>query len=257
MTVLQVPADAPMWMSVGADTLLALHIGGGALAMAAGTIALLTRKGDPVHRASGTLFFIGMMACAGIGAVVSPFLTDGQRPNTVAGILTFYLVLTAWTAVRRQDGGRDQFSLLGLLVALGSAIAGLLFSLEAKASPTGTIDNTPPEAFFLFILVGSFAALGDLNVIARGGISGAPRIARHLWRMCVGLFIAMGSFFGGQPQALPEFLRGSPLLFVPVLLPLVLMAFWLVRVRLTNWASHTAEPGTSGGGLKFLRIKGP
>jgi len=77
------------------------------------------------------------------------------------------------------------------------------------------------------------AGLGDLRVLLRG-ISGRRRIARHLWRMCFGWFIATGSFFLGQQQVFPAWLRGSPALLVPALLPLALLIFWLVRVRFTN-----------------------
>jgi uncharacterized membrane protein len=235
MTVLQVPPGSPDWVFVAADTVLVLHIAGGGIAMAAGVAALLTRKGERAHRVAGTVFFLAMLLTAGIGATVSPFLTDGQRPNTIAGILTFYLVLTAWTAVMRQDGGVDRFAILGFFVALGTAVAGVLFAMEAQMSPTGTIDASPPQAFFLFMIVGGFAAASDLKVILVGGISGAPRIARHLWRMCVGLFIAAGSFFLGQPQALPSFLRGTYWPFVFTFAPLAFMLFWLIRVRLTRW----------------------
>lgn len=235
MTVLQVPPGSPDWAFVAADTVLVLHITGGSVAMLAGAVALSARKGEPVHRAAGTVFFLSMLLTAAIGATVAPFLTEGQRPNTIAGILTFYLVLTAWRTVQRQDGGIDRFAILGFFIALGSAIAGVLFALEARASPTGTIDNSPPQAFLFFMIVGGFAAATDLKVILLGGISGAPRIARHLWRMCVGLFIAAGSFFLGQQQVFPESLRGSIWLFIPVFAPLLLMLFWMIRVRLTNW----------------------
>ena len=235
MTVLELPAGSPEAAVIAADLVLVLHITCGSVAMVSGAVALLARKGDDLHRAAGTVFFLAMFVTAAIGAAVAPFLTDGQRPNTVAGILTFYLVLTAWTTVRRQDGGVDRFAIAGFFVASGSALAGVLFALEAQASPTGTIDNSPPQAFIFFMIVGAFAAASDLKVILRGGISGAPRIARHLWRMCVGLFIAAGSFFLGQQQVFPESVRGSAILFVPVFAPLVLMIFWLVRVRLTNW----------------------
>lgn len=57
---------------------------------------------------------------------------------------------------------------------------------------------------------------------------------RHLWRMCFGLFIATGSFFLGQQQVFPAVLRGSPLLIVLAILPLVFLIFWLFRVRFTN-----------------------
>jgi hypothetical protein len=41
------------------------------------------------------------------------------------------------------------------------------------------------------------AGAGDVRMLVRGGVFGAKRIARHLWRMCFGLFIAAGSFFLG------------------------------------------------------------
>jgi hypothetical protein len=227
-------------MSVGADVLLVSHIAGGTVAIIAGTVALLARKGEHLHRTAGTLFFIGMLVCTGIGAVVSPFLTDGQRANTLAGVLTFYLVLTAWTTVRARDAMGGRFAIAGLLVALAGGLTSLLFIFQAQASPTGTLDDAPPQAFTIFLIIGLVAAAGDLNVILRGGISGAPRIARHLWRMCVGLFVASGSFFLGQQPIMPAWLRGSPLLFLPVVLPIVLMVFWLIRVRLTKWMSRRA-----------------
>jgi hypothetical protein len=75
------------------------------------------------------------------------------------------------------------------------------------------------------------AGLLDLNAILRSPLSGKQRIARHLWRMCVAFFIATGSFFLGQQDALPQAVRGSPLLFVPAFAPILVMLFWLVRIR--------------------------
>jgi uncharacterized membrane protein len=219
---------------------LFLHIGGGSLAMVSGATAMFARKGEFLHRMAGRVFFVSMLVCTGIGAVVAPFLDDGQRPNTVAGVLSFYLVLSAWLAVRRPELVAGRFEVAGFVVALLSAAAGIVFMLQASNSPTGTIDGSPPQAFIFFLTAGGFAAASDLKVILLGGISGAPRVARHLWRMCTGLFIAAGSFFLGQQQLFPESIQGSPYLFVPVLLPLVVMAFWLIRVRLTNW--YTRSP---------------
>jgi len=75
------------------------------------------------------------------------------------------------------------------------------------------------------------------------GISGKRRIARHLWRMCFGWFIATGSFFLGQQQVFPAWLRGSPALLVPALLPLVLLVFWMIRVRFTSMYKKMALAG--------------
>jgi hypothetical protein len=155
--------------------------------------------------------------------------------NVAAGVLTLYLVATSWVAIRRKDGAIGRFETGGFIVALAVCAAGASFILVAMNSTTDMAGNTPPQAFYVFLLVGAIAAACDLKVILKGGISGAPRIARHLWRMCVALTIATGSFFLGQQKIMPVWMQGSPVLFVPVFAPLVLMFFWLIRVQLTNW----------------------
>jgi hypothetical protein len=87
---------------------------------------------------------------------------------------------------------------------------------------------------FFMAAVLLLAAAGDIRMLARGGISGRPRIARHLWRMCFGLFIATGSFFLGQQQVFPAFLRGSIFLTILAVLPFPLMIYWLIRIRFRN-----------------------
>jgi hypothetical protein len=81
------------------------------------------------------------------------------------------------------------------------------------------------------------ALISDIKVAAAGGIAGAPRVARHLWRMCLAFTMAAGSFFtNALPRALPV-VHKLPLLvlFVPQFFLLGLLLFWMVRVRLTGW----------------------
>lgn len=240
MTILAVDPQAPWYIKAGADALLTLHIGGGAIGMVSGATALVARKGAWLHRRAGTVFFVSMLTMSGIGATVSPFLPTGvlkELPNVVAGVMTFYLVLTAWMTVRRGDGGVGRFEKAALAAPLAVCAAGAIFATMATNSPTGMLAGTPPQAFYVFLIVGAIAAASDIKVILRGGISGAARISRHLWRMCTALTVATGSFFLGQQKFLPAFLHGSPLLFVPVFAPLLFMLFWLVRVRLQRRAS--------------------
>jgi hypothetical protein len=67
------------------------------------------------------------------------------------------------------------------------------------------------------------AASGDIRMLARDQSSSQQRIARHLWRMCFGLFIATGSFFLGQQQVFPAFPRGSIFLTVLAVPPFPFM----------------------------------
>lgn len=229
---LDVDPAAPVWAHVLATLVLYLHIGGGGLGLIAGAAALTFRKGARLHRMAGNVFFVAMLTMSGIAAPVAVLM--GDQVNIVAGIFTFYMVATAWATVRRKEGSIGRFEFGAPLVALGVAAAGVIFILQAAASPTGMIDGQPPQANYLFAGVAGIAAAGDLHVILRRGISGAQRIARHLWRMCFALFVASGSLFLGQAQVFPEFIRGSPILIVLALAPLAFLIFWIVWVQITN-----------------------
>ena len=232
---LQAPPGAPAWAHFGANALLYLHIGGGTLGMMSGVVAIMSRKGDRLHRFAGNVFFAAMLITYAIGAGVAPFLDEGQRPNFVAGIMALYLLVSGWLTVKRSENTAGWMEEAGLVLAVLITAAGAIFMRMGELSPTGSIDGSPPQAFILFVVAGSLAATGELNVILRGSISGAARIARHLWRMCFSLFIASGSFFLGQQQVFPKWLQGSSVLLIIALSPLAVMVFWLIRVRLTRW----------------------
>ena len=99
-------------------------------------------------------------------------------------------------------------------------------------------------SFFLGAIL-LLATAGEIRMLSRDGISGGQRITRHLWRMCYGLFIATGSFFLGQQQVFPAFLRGSILLTAAALLPLPLLIYWFLRVRFSKAYQNqlSANPG--------------
>ena len=238
---LQAKPGDPAWMHLGANALLWAHIAGGAIGMVTGVVALASRKGQRVHRAAGTVFFVAMFAAYAIGAGVAPFLETGQRPNFVAGIMALYLLVSGAMAARRRDAKAGVPEVIGLIVALSITAAGVIFMRMGAASPSGTVDGSPPPAFLLFTIAGIFAAAGELNMLLRKQLSNVSRIARHLWRMCFSLFIASGSFFLGQMQVFPEAIQDSVLLPVLALAPLPVMLFWLGKVRFDDWRRRRAK----------------
>jgi ATP adenylyltransferase/5',5'''-P-1,P-4-tetraphosphate phosphorylase II len=96
------------------------------------------------------------------------------------------------------------------------------------------LDGAPAPIFFFLGTIALLAGVGDLRMIRAGGIQGSRRIARHLWRMCFGLFVASGSFFLGQAKFIPKPVRIPLLLNVAALAPLVALIYWMWRVRLRN-----------------------
>jgi hypothetical protein len=151
----------------------------------------------------------------------------------LGGTFAFYLVATAWMTVWRKEGTTGPSDIGALFLALACVAGYVILGMQAAKSGSRLIDGLPSAALFPVATVPMLAAGLDLKVILNGGISGAPRIARHLWRMCVALFFAAGSFFtNALPRILP--VHGA-FLILPILLPLLLMIFWLFRVRLTGW----------------------
>ncbi len=231
--------------------LLIVHIGAGSLGILSGYAAVSVRKGKPAHRALGTVFFLAMLTVSALAAYLALFVppthAGGAPPNASVsvGILTFYLAATAWMTVRRKQGDVGWFERGALIAVVGVALALLIFGVRAAGIPGAAPGAYVP--YFVFASFAAFAAAADLKVIRRGGVSGPPRIARHLWRMCFALFFAAAFFFLGQQQVMPAFMRGSPILLVPALAPLALMIFWLLRVRFTNAFKAPSLPSEAGG----------
>jgi uncharacterized membrane protein len=213
--------------------ILVLHISAGIIAILSGAAALSFRKGSPRHALAGKVFVISMLTMAA-GAVYLAVLKH-QNNNVGGGVLTFYLVATAWVTAKRRDGETSIFDWVALLVPLWAGIGGWINGLEAVHSPTGSKYGVPAGMHFFLGSVMLLAAAGDVRMLLRGGVFGAQRIVRHLWRMCFGLFIATGSFFLGQgSKVFPAFILKTNVLFIPAILPLILLIFWLFRVRFTD-----------------------
>jgi uncharacterized membrane protein len=207
-----------------------LHVLAGLTALLAGAVALYALKGARIHRRSGLVFVYAMLVMSSTGALMS--VLDLNVGNILAGVLTFYLVLTALLTVRRPALEFQWIDRVALLVVLTLGLTAVTLGVAAVRSATGKIHGLPPPVYFMFGTVALLATLGDLRVMAAWGTHGGFRIKRHLWRMCFALFIAAASFFLGPPQRLPPFLRQSPLRPIPVLLVLVVMVVWMVRVSI-------------------------
>jgi uncharacterized membrane protein len=221
---------------VTASPLLLFHVVAGTLGLLSGFAAMVLRKGARWHRLTGNVFTVSMLGLGASGAYLG--FVKGETLNGAMGVLTFYLVATAWWTARRRDGHVGIVDLIALVVPLAVAATLVTYGLGAANSPTRSMGGYPAGAYFVFGAVALLLAAGDVRMLVRGGVAGGQRIARHLWRMGLALFVAAGSFFLGQQQVFPEAVRSTNLLPAPVLLTVALMLYWVLRVRLAKrWRS--------------------
>ncbi len=192
-------------------------------------MAMMFRKGSGLHGAAGNVFFVSMLSMSAAGAYMAAFIKPNNG-NVMGGVLTFYLVATGWMAASRRDRKVGIFDWSALLIALAIATAGATWGIQAASSPTGLKDGYPPFLYFVFASIALLFAASDIRMIVRGGVFGAKRIARHLWRMSLALLFAMMSFYPARAHLFPRWFNQTNLLYVPHVVLIGAMFFWLYRV---------------------------
>src|ERR1700751_4388626 len=120
---------------------LLVHICAGTVGLLSGTVALSLRKGSLRHALAGKVFVASMLTMA-IGAVYLAIVR--HQPNNIGGgILTFYLIGTAWLTARRRDGETSHVDWVALLIPLALGILTWINGLRVVRSGASSQDGVP------------------------------------------------------------------------------------------------------------------
>ncbi len=235
--------------------LLMIHVSGAIVGLLSGFMAMAFRKGSGLHGAAGNVFFISMLSMSAAGAYMAAFIKPNNG-NIMGGVLTFYLVATAWVAARRRTREVGIFDWSALLVVLAVGTAGTTWGFQAASSPTGLKDGYPPFLYFIFASIALLFGASDVRMALHGGVSGAQRIARHLWRMSLALLFALLSFYPSRAHLFPKWLNETKLLYVPHVLLIGAMLFALYRVSVRKRLSQDRAIGMSRSDVIVGRVVG-
>src|SRR5262249_50810311 len=113
-------------------------------------------------------------------------------------------------------------AMAAVAVGLGGGMQGVVLLAAG-----GAADRGAAMALLIFGAIPLLASEGDRRMIRVGGLQGAPRLRRHLWRMCTSLLIVTASIVLGRH--FPESLRILPVRLIPFVV-LGTMGFWLWRL---------------------------
>jgi uncharacterized membrane protein len=111
---------------------LLVHICAGSVGLLSGTAAIFFRKGSPRNVLAGKIFVASMLTMA-VAAVYLATVRH-QSNNIGGGILTFYLIGTAWLTARRRDGETSRFDWIVLLIPLTLGILTWMNGLKVVRS---------------------------------------------------------------------------------------------------------------------------
>ena len=221
--------------------ILAAHVAPGAIAVAAGATALAAPKGRPVHIQAGRLFVLAMGLTSAVGAALGLVRIETFYITFHAGVLALCLLSSGWLAARARSGVLGPASaIVGGANLINVGVLVLIGVLAARSE--APFRAFPAEDYLFLAGMGVVAVAGDASLLWRPHLSNRHRIARHLWRMCLGFFIAAGSAFTGPgAAAFSEAVRQSGVLALPELAILLLMIFWLARTLLARSRPETAS----------------
>jgi uncharacterized membrane protein len=235
--------------------LLVLHVCSAVVAMLSGLMAMSFRKGSGLHGAAGTVFFVSLLSASGVGSYLA-LAVHPNSGNAMGSMLSFYLVATAWVAAVRRSGKSGLFDAGALLFILGVVTAGAAWGLEAASSQSGSRDGYPAPFYFVFGSIALLLAVSDVRMLVRGGVFGAKRIARHLWRMGLALMFTTISFYPGQAKFFPAWFKATNLLYVPHVFVLGTTFFWLYRVSVRKRLPQRQAIDVRNGEAVFAKLAG-
>src|SRR5947207_14135143 len=134
---------------------LIAHICGGSLGLLSGTAAMTFRKGSPGHVLAGKVFVASMLT---MGAFATYLAITRNQPNNIGGgILTVYLIGTAWLTARRRDGETSRMDWVLLLIPLANGRRGWMPRVKLLRSGHSSLDAAP---------VGMILSIGSVCLLA-------------------------------------------------------------------------------------------
>ncbi len=199
--------------------LIYIHAAFGGIALLTGLISIIAKKGKPIHKKFGLIFFYSMML-SGIIAMIVAVLPKHESPFLFAvGIFSMYFVLTGKRALnfKRKDPDLKIDKWISIIMILTG-----IFMILMPILLTKSINIT----LVVFAIVGIIFSVRDLTLFKN------PERLRKGW-----LKLHLGKMFGGYISATTAFVVVNEFFpsfygwFIPGIVGGFIIAYWIRKIN--------------------------
>ncbi len=201
------------------NALIALHVILASLAFAIGGVSLLSRKGGPLHKRTGQLFYLMMVISCTLTLIVSMMPNHISPTMFQISVLGLYFLIGGKRSIAFKKPEHrvliDQL-LAYSVVSVGLVVVFYSLVLNAEFHPLRTV----------FSSVGIVFGVIDLWAFKRRELLIRKWLAFHLSKMTAGYTTAVTGFFVAQ-----NILSGYYNWFTPTVIYLAYLAYWLIKLK--------------------------
>ncbi len=201
------------------EILILLHAGFGGIALLAGLVSMIAKKGRKVHKKSGLLFYYSMLISA-ITAMVVALLPNHENPFLFAvGIFSMYFILTGKRALKYKH--KNPNLKIDRWISIVMIITGMLMIFLPIV-----ISKSIHIILCVFALVGIVFSVRDLSLYKNPEKLKNSWLKLHLGKM-IGAYISATTAF----VVVNEFFPGMYGWFIPGIVGGFFIAYWIRKLK--------------------------
>jgi len=205
------------------NILLIIHASLGGVSLIAGSISMITKKGNKNHKLSGKLFSICLMIASILAIPVT--LSPGHKSQFLflIAIFTIYLILTGNRALRNKHKSVSpnivDYSISGImaLFAVGLIVFGVIGLLNDKGGRS---------ILYLFFGILAFVnTIGDYKYYKIGVVKKGAWVKQHIRKI-------MGAYIASTTAFLVTAINGRLIVWIaPTVVGTIFIIYWIRKTK--------------------------
>ena len=210
------------------NILIYIHAGFGGIALLAGLVSMIAKKGLELHKKSGLVFYYSMLISAIIAMIVA-FLPNHESPFLFAvGIFSLYFILTGKRALRfkhKNPNLQTDKWISRIMIITGILMVFLPIVLSKKIN----------IVLCIFAIIGIIFSVRDLILYKKPDRLKNSWLKLHLGKM-IGAYISATTAFVVVNEFFPSFYGW----FIPGIVGGFFITYWIRKLNAKKTVANTA-----------------